>query len=441
MGKKIVIAGGGHGGIAVGMLLAQNGFEVEIYEKNKANEMGYDWTDIFNPRAFKKIGLPLPPEEMYEYKTDMTFYATSENTAVEQHVPESEREIKMERRDIYKYIIGHAEKAGVKINYGYNVNGAIVQGKTVVGISTDKGDIYGDLVIDACGCDSKLRASLPEEFGIQANVGKYEKFFIYRAFFNRASQEPVEAPFKICIFSEGKLGIGWVATEENHTDLLVGRFEKFDMAEAERTAEYYRSRNKSLGDKVLRGNSFAAIPVRHPLSVMVANGYATIGDSAFMTFPITGTGIANCFSAAPMLATVLIKNKDKDYTAEVLWEYQREYYKKLGNGLAPIARAKLFLTTLTTDDLDYIFDNGIITGKELSVSAEKVDIDVTSYFNKETLLRGKAVISNKPLFKKFLTLAKAMVKIVVITQGMPKSYDENAVFSWAKKYDEAFKAE
>ena len=115
MGKKIVIAGGGHGGIAVGMLLAQNGFEVEIYEKNKANEMGYDWTDIFNPRAFKKIGLPLPPEEMYEYKTDMTFYATSENTAVEQHVPESEREIKMERRDIYKYIIGHAEKAGVKL--------------------------------------------------------------------------------------------------------------------------------------------------------------------------------------------------------------------------------------------------------------------------------------------------------------------------------------
>ena len=33
MSKKIIIAGGGHGGIAVGMLLAQNGFQVEVYEK------------------------------------------------------------------------------------------------------------------------------------------------------------------------------------------------------------------------------------------------------------------------------------------------------------------------------------------------------------------------------------------------------------------------
>ena len=439
MGRKIIIAGGGHGGIATGMLLAQNGFEVEVYEKNEANKMGYDWTDIFNPRSFKSIGLPLPPKETYEYKTDMTFYSSSENTPVEQHVPESEREIKMERRDIYKYIIGHAEKAGVKFNYGYDIKGAVVKGKTVVGISTDKGDIYGDLVIDACGCDSRLRASLPECFGIQATVGEYEKFFIYRAFFNRASYEPVEAPYKICIFSEGKLGIGWVATEESYTDLLIGRFEEFDMAEAQRTADYYRSKNPSLGTEVLRGNSFAAIPVRHPLSVMVANGYAAIGDSAFMTFPITGTGIANCFCAAPMLATVIIKNKDKDYTAELLWEYQREYYKKIGNGLAPIARAKFFLTTVTTDELDYIFDKGIITSKELSVSAEKVDIDIPSYFNKETLLRCKAVIDNKPLLKKFLTIAKEIVKVVAVTQSMPKKFEETAVLNWAKKYDALFK--
>ncbi|MBR0535513.1 MAG: NAD(P)/FAD-dependent oxidoreductase [Clostridia bacterium] len=438
MGRKIIVAGGGHGGIATAMLLAQNGFDVEVYEQNAQDNMGYDWTDIFNPRAFGKIGLPLPPEEMYEYKTDMTFYSVSENTAIEQRVPESEKEIKMERRDIYKYIISHAEKAGVKFNYGYTITGAIVQGKTVVGIRTDKGDVLGDLVIDSCGCDSALRASLPEDFGIQAKVNEYEKFFIYRAFFNRVSQEPVKDPFKVCVFAEGKLGIGWVATEENHTDLLVGRFEQFDMEEATRTADYYRSRNASLGTQVLRGNYFASIPVRHPLSIMVANGYAAIGDSAFMTFPITGTGIANCFSAAPMLATVLIKNKDKDYTADVLWEYQREYYKKIGNGLAPVAKAKLFLTTVTPEELDYIFDNKIISSKELSVSAEKVDIDIASYFNKETLLRGKAVLSNKALMKKFMTLAKGMLKVVAATSTMPKEYDEHKVSEWARKYDSLF---
>lgn len=439
MSRKIIVAGGGHGGITTAMLLSQNGFDVEVYEKNEREDMGYDWTDIFNPRCLAKVGLPMPSEDLYEYKTDMTFYSPSEKTPVPQHVPESEREIKMERKDIYNHLITHAEKAGVKFNYGYNIEGAIVKDKTVIGIKTDKGDFYGDLVIDACGCDSVVRASLPESFGIQARVGEYEKFFIYRAFFDKASEEPVKDPYKVCIFSEGKLGIGWVATEKEHTDLLIGRFEPFDMAEAERTAEYYRGRNKSLGRKVLRGNSFACIPVRHPLSVMVANGYAAIGDSSFMAFPVTGTGIANALSASVLLATVIIKNQKNDYTAKVLWEYQREYFKKIGNGLAPVAKAKLLLTTFTTDDIDYIFDNGIITEKELSVSAEAFNIDIASYISMETLVRLKAILTNKSVRRKLFSVLGGMVAVVAGLQTMPKAYDEEKVLAWARKYDSNFK--
>jgi flavin-dependent dehydrogenase len=211
------------------------------------------------------------------------------------------------------------------------------------------------------------------------------------------------------------------------------------MAEAERTAEYYRSRNESLGRKVLRGNSFACIPVRHPLSVMVANGYAAIGDSSFMAFPITGTGIANALSASVILATVIIKNKKKDYTASVLWEYQRDYFKKIGNGLAPVAKAKLLLTKFTTDDIDYIFDNGIITEKELSVSAEAFNIDVLSYFSMETIMRVKAIFKNKSVRQKLFEVLGGMVAVVASLQTMPKAYDEEKVLAWARKYDSNFK--
>ena len=51
MAKKIIIAGGGHGGITCGAILAKNGYDVTIYEKNKADKMGHDWTDIFDPKA------------------------------------------------------------------------------------------------------------------------------------------------------------------------------------------------------------------------------------------------------------------------------------------------------------------------------------------------------------------------------------------------------
>lgn len=52
MGKKIIVAGGGHGGIAAAMLLAQRGYDVTVYERNAKTKMGYDWTDILTEKVF-----------------------------------------------------------------------------------------------------------------------------------------------------------------------------------------------------------------------------------------------------------------------------------------------------------------------------------------------------------------------------------------------------
>lgn len=40
MGKKIIVAGGGHGGIAAGMLLSKRGFDVTVYEKKRKRQDG-----------------------------------------------------------------------------------------------------------------------------------------------------------------------------------------------------------------------------------------------------------------------------------------------------------------------------------------------------------------------------------------------------------------
>ena len=49
MGKKIIVAGLGHGGIAAAAMLAKRGFDVTGYEKKSEGTLGYDWTDIFAP--------------------------------------------------------------------------------------------------------------------------------------------------------------------------------------------------------------------------------------------------------------------------------------------------------------------------------------------------------------------------------------------------------
>ena len=335
MGKKVIVAGGGHGGIATAMLLAKEGFDVTVFEKNTKENMGHDWTDAFDRKAFEAIGLPLPDESLYYLKHDIVFYSPAQRTPLKQTIPEEQLEINMERKDLYNYIIPYAENAGVKFVYNCTIEGPVLDGEKVCGIKTDMGEFTGDLVIDACGVNSPVRKNLPESLGIQKHVGEFEQFYSYRAFYNKAS-EP-EDKYKVILLSEYEKGISWITDNKGYTDVLIGKFFDFDLQTAHNIVDRMRKENPSIGKELLRGGQIVNIPVRQPLGILVADGYAAIGDSAFMTVPIVGSGIANTLKASPILAESLIRNKSKEYTADVLWDYQRNFYKKMGAGLAPIA--------------------------------------------------------------------------------------------------------
>ena len=439
MRKKIIVAGLGHGGIAAAAMLAKRGFDVTVYEKKSEGTLGYDWTDIFAPDSLELIGLDLPPEDLFEYKTDMTFYSPNEQIAINQDVPPDALEIKMERRDIYKYIIDYAVKCGVNFKYEYTITAPIVEGTRVVGIKTDKGDVHGDLIIDACGCESPVRRGLPKNWHIQNTTRKNEKFYVYRAFYNKCEGVFADDKYKVCLLAEGITGIGWVASEDEYTDLLIGRFKPFDLAEANRAADYFRKNNPTLGTELVRGGQFVEIPVRHPLSVMVCDGYAAIGDSAFMTVPIIGSGIANSFRAAKILAETVIAKKDSGYTGEALWDYQYKFYKKLGSGLAPLAVVKLLLTKLQPEQLDYIFEKGILTSKEMTITAKSTSFTDFFHLSPDLPLRGLSIIKDRDLLAKMLWAGKKMAKTVSVCAQIPRKYEKAGVLSWAWKYDQIFR--
>ena len=439
MSKKIIVAGGGHGGIAVASILSRNGYDVTVFERNSRENTGYDWTDIFDPKALGKADIPMPDKTLFEYKENMTFYSPNEKTPIRQQVPENQLEIKMERKDIYNLLIDTAENNGVKLVYGCDIESAIIKDNRVVGINTSMGEKFADLIIDACGCESPVRSSLPREFGIEKHPNKNEKFYVYRAFYNRATEKDVEDKYKVCLLPEGKLGIGWVATEEEYTDLLIGRFEPFDMKEVERTAEFFRSRNESLGTELVRGGQFVEIPVRQPLSVMVANGYAAIGDSAFMTVPIIGSGIANSLRAAPILAKAIMDDRTEAYTAEALWQYQYKFYKNLGAGLAPLAAVKLLLTKITPRQLDYIFEKNILTWREMTITADSTSIMDFVHPALDMPKRGLSIVKDADLLKKMLRVGADIGKIMALCSALPKEYNKGRVKQWAEGYEKIFK--
>ena len=440
MSRKIIVAGLGHGGIAAAALLAKNGFDVTVFEKKEQGTLGYDWTDIFAPAALGIAEIPMPPRSKYEFKENMTFFSPNAKRGLEQQVPHDELEIKMERRDIYEHLINHAVNCGVKIEYGCEVLSPIVEGKRVVGINTSNGEQYANLVIDSCGMNSPVRRNLPDELGIENEIARKEKITIFRAFYNKASDEEIEAKFRVMLLEGDRLGVSWVASEEEHTDLLIGRFEDFDLDEVNAFADYLRTKCPRLGKEIVRGGQFVEIPVRHPLSIMVADGYAAIGDSAFMTVPLIGSGIANSLKAAKILSDTVINDENGTYSAASLWNYQVKYYRTLGAGLAPLECVKFLLLTLEPVELDYCFNSGMLNEDNITMTANFTALtDLFKFDVPDLLNKSLQVIKYPTLLKKILGCGASIAKVMAACAAMPPVWDEKLVKSWAAVYTKAFK--
>lgn len=439
MSVKIIVAGAGHGGIAAAAILAQNGYDVTVYERGKEGTLGYDWTDIFAPGALKIAGIGMPPEDKYEYKENMTFYSPDMKKGLRQNVAPDQLEIKMERKDIYSLLISHAVDCGAKFVYECNIEGPILFGNRVVGIKTSKGDFYGDLVIDAAGIDSPVKINLPAVCGIEKVPGEFSQFNVFRAFYNRATDEEVEDKYKVCLLPGGNLGVGWIAAEEEYSDLLIGLFDKLTDEKVNEIAELFRSENPVLGTELKRGGQYVKIPVRQPLAIMVCDGYAAIGDSAFMTVPVIGSGIANSLKAARILADTIIADKYNCFCVDTLWDYQVKYYKVLGSGLAQLACVKLLLTQLTPDELDYMFECGVLTAKDLTIGADSTSLVSMIKVNPAELIeKAKGVIKDPVLLKKILLTGKRIASVVTATTTMPRRWNRQQVFKWAKQYKMCF---
>lgn len=436
MGKTILVAGAGHGGLAAAADLARKGFDVTLLEQKAEDALGYDWTDIFAPASLIAAGVPYPSRSLYTYKDNMTFFPPARSVALTQRVPDDEREIKMERRDIYAHLVAHAKRCGVKFRFETAVTAPLLLGSRVCGVYAGEEKLYADLVIDACGLDSPLRTALPDICGVEREAGDNNVAYVYRAFYARTGDFTPEHNYEVYLLHQGRKEVAWVATEEDFADVLIVRFEPFGKDEADAVVDDLRKTNPHIGDTVVRGGQFAKIPVRQPLSVMVTDGYAALGDSAFMTVPLIGSGIANALKASHILSETVVGDKDCAYTAETLWKYQVGYYKLLGAGFAAMACLKNACLMLEPAEIDFLFERGILTEKEVTITANTTNLQSLIRLTvKEFVERAKKVCTDKILLTKILRIASQIASATALCAMMPKAWSPQNVRKWVGSYN------
>ena len=439
---EIIIAGAGHGGLVAAERLAAAGHSVTVFEKNTKENCGLSQTDFFDASAMEIAGIEVP-EKWHAPNNQLTFVPL-EDDAPSLTLPRSKNgaTLAVDRRELFHFLAGRAEAAGVKFCCGVGIQSPIVLGSRVAGIKTDEGDYYGDLIIDACGVHSPLRSALPDFMHIEKSPAQYDCLHTFRACYakNPSAPDP-EDYYKLFLDSDGTVGFSWVITNADCVDVLIVRFPPITVADVEAELAKLRGWNPHIGTTLVSGGSFTDIPVRQPLAVLVADGYAAVGDSAFMTYAVKGSGIAFAVRAGVMLANAVAADSDCLFTADTLWEYQKAFFKEIGFDACRVAILKNLLPYLTAKELSDLFKKGFITSEELEkISSDGRDSLINSGFI--SLLREKIkLLGGAPEFtSKIVNIIVWLGKFAVTEPMFPNKYDREDVARWAARYTEVFES-
>lgn len=437
---KIAVIGMGQGGMVAAIKLAQAGAKVTVFERNLEGKVGYPWRDDITASIFDDCGLPRPNQDVYIQKAKWLFVSPDEKGAL--RVPQFKPfvEISPNRRKLTEYFADLAVKAGATINYGANVEKLVVEDDRVIGIELDGNLERFDLVIDATGMYSKLRGQLPSKFCVQSEPSEQDTMYAYRAFFEK--NEGTETFFPdvdntMILRHMDSDGIGWCnLNDEGEVDVLLCNIARplTDEEIEERLADL-RKMNPILSEKKLYDRK-VPLSVRAGIATPVADGYVALGDSAFMTIPVMGSGIEAGMHGAAIFADYVIANDVQNFTAANMWQFYVKYFKQFGKGFALLDIVRRHALRFKSKYINWALSGKFVTDDTLKYIMLQPD----DYRRPKYKLGMFSAILWKLIFHPsfncaVLKMAFEGLHAMNVAGRIPKKYSLEGIAKWSKKYN------
>lgn len=432
--EKIVIIGAGQGGLQAAKVLAESGRDVTVYEKCGIENLSRDRWDTIELDVFDDLGIPVPEGSFKDSACGAT--APFSDVPLFLGLEPEKRDWTVDRRVFAPQLVHAAEEKGAKFIFNTEVESLITDNRSVKGIVVGGEEIYADLVIDASGVYSPFRASLPKRCNITAQPDDEDVFFTWDALFDCA--EGVDLPenygFLMRLKYCGEKCVAWCVPEfGNKFAAFIGKAGGMTKEEFEKLYAQLRADHPFMGTNKLRGGDFANIPIRRPLSMMAAEGYVAVGDSAFMPIPLIGCGVGNSLRAGQMLGEAIVKANSVGMDA--LWDYQVTYYKKIGASCCFIDFIKRYLLNCDNETIKQFFESGLITNDELkAVLSGKITLISASDF----LSRIKKAYEVRGFFGGIAKAAAKGVKAMIAALSIPKKYDVIKSAAWQQKLESLY---
>lgn len=439
MGKKnnkIIVIGMGQGGLVSAYYLAKAGYSVDVFEANKKGAVSYPWFDDITFNIFEKVGIPAPPRNTYTQKSKWLFVSPDEKNSLAVPPMPPMVEVSISRQGLNSHLCSLAESAGCTLHYNTPVSSLVVKKNNIIGIECGENAYKCDLVIDASGLYSPFRGQVPKKWGIQAQPAKNDIMSGYRTFYKRnPSAKTPDPESTLYVKHKDGVGISWCnLNDRDEVDMLCLRVGGINDSDYKSMVESLKANHDILTDTIIMPTRPVNVGVRYTLSRMVADGYAAVGDSAFMTMPFMGSGIEASMQAGKLLAETVISLGGKRCTAKNLWPYQVNFYKKLGALYMAIDVAKRWALNLDPQVINWLFGCGAITSEDMKLLStdenNKAGISPIAIIKKVFIL-----LSNPKLILNLFKTVLRAVRALLIAIAIPRRYNSVLISAWQKLYE------
>ncbi|MBO4534657.1 MAG: hypothetical protein J5755_01820, partial [Clostridia bacterium] len=318
-----------------------------------------------------------------------------------------------------------------------------VEEDRVVGIKLDGQVMRYDLVIDATGMYSKLRTQLPDKYCVQKAPSDLDTMFAYRAFFehkegSKTFREDVDNTMVLRHMDSD--GIGWCnLNEEDKVDVLLCNISRpLTDEEIAIRLDDLRKFNPILSDKLIYERK-VPLSVRAGIATPVADGYVALGDSAFMTIPIMGSGIEAGMHGGAIFADYVVGEGITDFAAANTWGFYVKYFKKFGQGFALLDIVRRHALRFDSKYINWALSGKFVTDDVLShFMLDKEDYRRAPYqFGTISKILCK-LICNPKFNCAILRMAGEGFHALSVAGRIPKKYDLVKLAKWVKKYNALF---
>jgi electron-transferring-flavoprotein dehydrogenase len=361
MSADVVIVGGGTAGSYTAWRLAQLGYKVIVVEKKKRRTLGAN-IGIFHMDEirFAQFDIPLPEgkELIGRYETGLAWPPDGDATKTVRYTF-----LVMELPLFINRLQKYAEEAGADYLFETPCERAVLRGGRIIGVKVKKGsetvEIAARIVVDASGVDAAVRTTLPDRLGLETDPVKPTDFLyvILQYWDDIEGRETGSFPSGLNFYPFHKAFIN--PSYGSGAIVGIGQPERLELAEKiqnEFLAERFPNVTHTLVQK-----TWGRTPYRRPPFSLVADGFMTVGDAAFMTKPFSGEGVTSGFTACRIaVETIDAAVKKGDTTTAALWPLNYRYFTDQGAKFAGLFAQLPAAAELSRGDVNYLFKKDII---------------------------------------------------------------------------------